>query len=113
MKKSFVTTSLLSFLAVGCAKPAVMAPRAEAPAPPATEMVEPETAHAEPIEVALPADPFNFVKAKKGWGEPGDYVVYRFTGSYRKTPLQMTRTVVGRRGGRRGSGAHRGGRFRR
>ena len=107
MKKILLGALCLSFSGLGCATPAIMKPRLPTEALRSAADLESETAHAEPMEHAIPADPFNFykrvdvsnfIKPVGHWGEAGDHVTYLFSGSYRASPLRMTRSVVGRRG---------------
>ncbi|MDC0739787.1 hypothetical protein [Polyangium mundeleinium] len=82
--------ALVSLLAMGCGKAAVrtqaLAP--EKPAPVVTAQKE-TVAKAEPeaVEEQAPV---------KGRREVGDYVVYRFSGSFQKAPVTLTERVVGR-----------------
>jgi len=82
--------ALVSLLAMGCGKAAVRT-QALAPEKPAPVVAEPKetVAKAEPeaVEEQAPA---------KGRREVGDYVVYRFSGSFQKAPVTLTERVVAR-----------------
>ncbi|TKD06586.1 hypothetical protein [Polyangium fumosum] len=83
--------ALVSLLAMGCGKAAVrtqaLAP--EKPAPVVTEQKE-TVAKAEPEAAEEEQAPV------EGRREVGDYVVYRFSGSFQKAPVTLTERVVGR-----------------
>jgi hypothetical protein len=82
---------LISMLAVGCGKAAV---KTHAAAPErATEkaVVHAEAAAAKPEEAPAKAEPIT--------REVGDYVVYRFSGTYRSAPITLTERVVAREEG--------------
>ncbi|MDI3283693.1 hypothetical protein [Polyangium sp. 15x6] len=82
--------ALVSLLAMGCGKAAVrtqaLAP--EKPAPAVTAQKE-TVAKAEP-EASKEQAP------EEGRHEVGDYVVYRFSGSFQKAPVTLTERVVAR-----------------
>jgi len=81
--------ALVSLLAMGCGKAAVQT-QALAPAIPAAAAAPQKEAvakaEAEPTEEA----------AKEERREVGDYVVYRFSGSFQKAPVTLTERVVAR-----------------
>jgi hypothetical protein len=89
---------------LGCA-PAALAPAPAAPAPAPAAM--PAEAHdAAPTATPATADAAKDVPATDTapasaplGRTPGDFVVYRFSGSFRKAPLTLTEKVVARRGG--------------
>jgi len=83
-----VALSIVTCLAAGCARtssspsPAVPASLAVAPAAPvAQEEASDDAAHASSESAAFTQ-------------KPGDYVVYRFSGGFRKTPLLLTQRIV-------------------
>jgi hypothetical protein len=108
MNRTLLTLATASILATGCGR-AALEQAAEAPAPiaqaPATH-----AAHLSLSDAALPA-PADAAKAAPidiaalaasapaaATRAPGDFVVYRFTGSFRKTPLTLTEKVVAKNG---------------
>jgi hypothetical protein len=80
--KLFVASALSLVLAAGCSRP--VSPRAAAD--------EPSTP--EKIAIALPKK----APAESAGRKPGDYVVFRFSGSYREAPVEMVQRVIARRG---------------
>ncbi len=90
MKRTLLTAtaaSLTSMLLLGCSHQ-LMQPTAEPQTAPndATRALEPtETA------ASQTASPVH-------WQRPGDFVVYRFSGSYRDAPLTLTRRLLSRDG---------------
>jgi hypothetical protein len=105
MNRILFSLAMASLLATGCAHPG-LAPKAEAPgnAKTAAEKDEAKAADdsaeaqaqtsASPKEAAADsASPEGDANARK----PGDFVIYRFSGSFRKTPLTLTQRVVDRR----------------
>lgn len=85
MKRIVVLVSSLSVLGLACARP---------PVAPAVTLAKPEvvrTSNALPVE-RLEQD----LSLRKS----GDYVVYRFSGSYRDSPVTMTQQVVAVRDGK-------------
>ncbi|MDI1445113.1 hypothetical protein [Polyangium sp. 6x1] len=82
--------ALVSLLAMGCGKAAVrtqaLAP--EKPAPAAVAVEKETVAKAEPEAAEEPAE--------EGRRDVGDYVVYRFSGSFQKAPVTLTERVVAR-----------------
>lgn len=87
MKRVLLAASSISLLSLGCGSP-VMNPSVT---PSSAEVRE-----RAPIDVALPVKP-EAAAANKSvrMREPGDFVVYRFSGSYRETPVTLTQQVVG------------------
>jgi hypothetical protein len=114
MKRTLFTLATASILVTGCgraaldqaaeapapfhggAAPFTAAPAVEAaPPPPAVSLFAPaEAAKVEPIDSAALAAAAQAIGARA----PGDFVVYRFTGSFRKAPLTLTEKVVARSG---------------
>jgi hypothetical protein len=96
MNRTLLTLAMASLLATGCAgvspTPTVATPasaRAEVPAAAAEEA----TAKAAPAPDATASE-----AETTGARKAGDFIVYRFTGSFRKTPLTLTERVIDRRG---------------
>jgi hypothetical protein len=96
MNRTLLTLAMASLLATGCAgvshtvtaaTPA--SARAEVPAAAAEET----TAKAAPAPVADASE-----AETTGARKAGDFIVYRFTGSFRKAPLTLTERVIDRRG---------------
>ena len=85
MKRIVVLVSSLSVFGLGCARSAVV---------PAVTLAKPEvvkTSNALPVEG---------VERDMSLRKSGDYVVYRFSGSYRDNPVTMTQQVVSVRDGK-------------
>jgi len=80
--------ALVSMLAVGCGKAAV---RTHAQAPEKHPQIEAPSPLAKAAEEAVDETPTN-PKPR----EVGDYVVYRFSGSFKKAPVTLTERVVAR-----------------
>ena len=97
MNRTLLTLAMASFLATGCAR-ANLAP--VAPSPASAEMAP--AAAAEQATAKAPPEPAAEVKAPEaettGARTAGDFIVYRFTGSFRKAPLTLTERVIERRG---------------
>jgi hypothetical protein len=100
MHRPLLTLATASILALGCGRAALdraaaapapaaleTAPTAKAPAPAPSEDAKPGVG----VEVDSAATP-SAVRM------PGDFVVYRFTGSFRRKPLTLTERVVARKG---------------
>jgi hypothetical protein len=81
MKRILLAVSLLSSLALGCSTRTMV---------PAVTTAEVEAAPAR-IVSALPVATEELEHAR----QVGDFVVYRFSGSYRDAPVEVTHTVVG------------------
>jgi hypothetical protein len=105
MTRTLLTLATASILVTGCGRAALEqaaaspAPIADArvaktaPEAPAPAAAAPDAEKAEAIDAtALTAAP------AVGARTPGDFVVYRFTGSFRKAPLTLTEKVVARSG---------------
>jgi hypothetical protein len=97
MNRTLLTLATASIFALGCGRAALDQPAA-APAPAANEAAA-ATKAAAPAEAAKPAvgseaDP----AAPPAARNPGDFVVYRFSGSFRSKPLTLTERVVARKG---------------
>ena len=95
MNRTLLTLAMASLLATGCAR-ANLAPVA---ASPASAAEAPAAATEETTATAAPAADATASEAETtGARRAGDFIVYRFTGSFRKTPLTLTERVVERRG---------------
>ena len=95
MNRTLLTFAMASLLATGCAR-ANLAPTA---ATPASEHAakEPAKADAE-AEKAAPEAPAGEAAEVTGARKAGDFIVYRFSGSFRKAPMTLTERVIERRG---------------
>jgi hypothetical protein len=91
MKRTLVAASTIALLSLGCGH--TTAPGVAAP--PSPVAAKPQ------LEVALPRAKTTAPPASPGLSlsEPGDFVVYRFSGSYREAPVTLTQRVVGRENG--------------
>ena len=114
MKRIFSAAAVLSlFAAVGCS-PAMIQPQAasdaastaaagetqdvKSEATPATQAVEADRKVDSELEPAVGAsDEKAAPQASAPWAA-GDFVVYRFTGSFHKTPVTLTEKVIARQG---------------
>lgn len=100
MKRTLLSLALASIFAMGCGRAALptqaAAPAAEKAAVKEAPVVESseEAASAAKDEVA----PKDEAAPAKGGRAPGDYVVYRFSGSFRKAPLTLTQRVIAKEG---------------
>ena len=95
MNRTLLTLAMASLLATGCAR-ANLAPVAASPA-----SADQAPAAAETTEKAAPeatADAKATEAETTGARTAGDFIVYRFTGSFRKAPLTLTERVIERRG---------------
>ncbi|HSN99003.1 MAG TPA: hypothetical protein VLS89_11980, partial [Candidatus Nanopelagicales bacterium] len=99
MTRTLLTAAIASLLAVGCGRAALDAPASSAAtagakttAPAAKE--EADEASAAKEEAAPDAAEADLAPAR----QPGDYVAYRFSGSFQKKPLTLTQRVVAREG---------------
>jgi hypothetical protein len=94
MNSKLLCVALVSTLAIGCGRAAVTARAPSAPAPAKIAQVAPiEEKAPEPAEEA--SEPA-VVKAPAR--AVGDYIVHRFSGSFRDAPLTLTQRVVAREG---------------
>lgn len=101
MNRILLTLATASVLVVGCGR-AALDQGASAPAPASVEKPSARTeAKADPASAAEKAE-LGGETAATGPASvarmPGDFVVYRFTGSFRKAPLTLTEKVVARSG---------------
>ena len=96
MNRTLLTLAMASLLATGCAGVS-LAPTAATPASARAET--PAAATEETTATTAPAADATASEAETtGARRAGDFIVYRFTGSFRKTPLTLTERVVERRG---------------
>ncbi len=96
MNRTLLTLAMASLLATGCAGVS-LAPTAATPASARTET--PAAAAEETTAKAAPAADATASEAEMtGARTAGDFIVYRFTGSFRKAPLTLTERVIERRG---------------
>ena len=100
MNRILIPLATASIFAMGCGRAALDQPAAAPAAPARAEVaVEAPAAPPAPAEVVKPdvahdAEPAPATSARA----PGDFVVYRFTGSFRKEPLTLTERVIARKG---------------
>jgi len=95
MNRPLLALATASLFALGCGHAALDQGAAAPPAP--VEASAPAKAAAPaPVEAARAAEPAAASAAPAR--TPGDFVVYRFTGSFRKAPLTLTERVVARQG---------------
>jgi hypothetical protein len=100
MNRTLLTLATASFLALGCGR-AALEPAAQSAAPPAAAKAD-----AKPAEEAAKAPEAKAAEGDKapaselapGARKVGDYVIHRFSGSFRKTPLTLTQRVIARQG---------------
>lgn len=102
MKRTLLTLAMTSLFAVGCghagsAAKASNAPMASAHAARAAKAAA-RHASAAPEAAAKSAAPIAATAESGDARAPGDFVVYRFSGSFRKAPITLTQRVVARKG---------------
>ncbi|MBI4705077.1 MAG: hypothetical protein HY744_28555 [Deltaproteobacteria bacterium] len=91
MRKTPLCAAILTILSSACGHAAI-SPDVAAPAVPAkATVVAAETTKAAASD-SPPAAP------GPAWQQAGDFVVYRFSGTYRDRPAKLTQKIVGRRG---------------
>jgi hypothetical protein len=96
MNRTLLTLAMASLLATGCAR-ATLAPTAATAA--STGAEKPAAAAEEATAKAAPEADVKAPEAETtGARKAGDFIVYRFTGSFRKAPLTLTERVIERRG---------------
>jgi hypothetical protein len=97
MNRILLTLAMASILATGCGRAALDPMASTSPAQARTL-----TAEAPPAPVGPPGAELSLADAAlasaPGARVPGDFVVYRFSGSFRKVPLTLTERVIDRRG---------------
>lgn len=87
--KRLVLSALVSILAVGCGKAAVRTQAVTTPEKPAV-VASVEKEAEKPVETKAETAPIEKPRAV------GDYVVYRFSGSFHKAPVTLTERIVAR-----------------
>jgi len=92
MKKIFLTLPAVALLTMGCGH-GLMQPQAASD----SEIVAVEADRDEPVDLRVSAaDPGDPEARFSREPQVGDFVVFRFSGSYRSQPLMMTQRVVAR-----------------
>lgn len=100
MNRILLTLATASMFVVGCGR-AALDHEAMTPAPASVEPAAPAPEKAAPAKDAkddIGADATPAAAPATVGRMPGDFVVYRFTGSFRKTPLTLSQKVVAREG---------------
>lgn len=101
MNRILVPLATASIFALGCGH-AALEQHLEAPAAPvrAQASVQAPAALLDVAKLAVPrdVDPAPSTMPAASVRAPGDFVVYRFTGSFRKAPLTLTERVIARKG---------------
>jgi hypothetical protein len=95
MNRTLLTFAMASLLATGCAR-ANLAPAATPASEPAAKSPTKAT-EAEAEKTAVEATASEAAEVT-GARKAGDFIVYRFSGSFRKAPLTLTERVIERRG---------------
>jgi len=95
MNRTLLTFALASLFATGCAR-ANLAPAATAASEDAK--AAPAKVTEEKVENAAPEAKASEEAETTGARKAGDFIVYRFSGSFRKAPLTLTERVIERRG---------------
>lgn len=95
MNRTLLTFALASLLATGCAR-ANLAPAKAAASESAAEPKAKVTDEA--VEKAAPSPEAKATEAAETTGarKAGDFIVYRFSGSFRKAPITLTERVIAR-----------------
>lgn len=97
MTRTLLTATLVSLLAAGCGRAALDA-RASSPAAEKAKIAAREASpEAEEAAAAAEAGSESAEEAAAP-RRPGDYVAYRFTGSFQKKPITLTQRIVAREG---------------
>ncbi len=96
MNRTLLTFAMASLLATGCAR-ANLAPTAATPASARAAKTLARDAAAD-AEKAAPEAAASEAAEVTGARKAGDFIVYRFSGSFRKAPLTLTERVIERRG---------------
>src|SRR6516165_1687988 len=99
MHRTLYVLATASIFALGCGHAAesrgALAP---APAPMEAAAAKAPAEAADPAKPAVGSDAEPAAATTPTARMPGDFVVYRFTGSFRRTPLTLTQRVVARKG---------------
>ena len=103
MKRTLLTLAMTSLFAAGCghagsSAKASNAPMAPAHAAQAAKAAARHASAAAPDAAAKAAAPIAATLDSGDARAPGDFVVYRFSGSFRKAPITLTQRVVARKG---------------
>ena len=105
MTRTLLSAALASLLAVGCgraaldAQPTTLANTAKAKTSSDAAATSPEKGASDEISgKSSPTDAAESLLAASPLRQPGDYVAYRFTGSFQKKPVTLTQRVVAREG---------------
>ncbi len=103
MNRTLLTLAMASILATGCARAAFTPEAASAASPSAAKHADDSAAKTADATDATKTDDAAPSKADAtadaaGARKPGDFIIYRFTGSFRKAPLTLTERVVDRQG---------------
>ena len=106
MKRFLLTASVLTLVGLGCShtlmQPGAVTPAEEQQSKSDAAATTKSTGSTEPqsVDVALPAEAQSSAAAGAMLQRnPGDFVVYRFSGSYRKSPVTVSQRVVDRKDG--------------
>ena len=106
MKRFLLTASVLTLIQLGCSQRVMQPPAAtaadEAKSDPPAAASEQSAATSDPtasnptvpMDQQVTADPGAMLRRN-----PGDFVTYRFSGSYRKSPVTLTQRIVSRNEG--------------
>jgi hypothetical protein len=99
MTRTLLTAALFSLLAAGCGRAALDA-RASSPAAEEAKIAAHEASPEAEEAAAAEAGPESDEEALEAAAprQPGDYVAYRFTGSFQKRPITLTQRIVAREG---------------
>ena len=103
MNRILLTLATASIFVVGCGR-AALDHEAVTPAPASVEPEAPAQAKEAPakdvkdVKEEIGADATPAASPETAGRMPGDFVVYRFTGSFRKAPLTLSQKVVAREG---------------
>lgn len=97
MNRILLALATASIFAMGCGRAALdQGPAAPAPSPAKVEAASKAQETAQ--ETAAPKGDIAADDHAAGTRMPGDFVVYRFSGSFRKAPLTLTQRVIARNG---------------
>jgi hypothetical protein len=97
MNRILLSLATASIFALGCGRAALdQEPATPVPSLPSVEAKATAPAEAAKPDVGIDAEPAAAPAA--GARLPGDFVVYRFTGTFRRAPLTLTERVVARKG---------------
>jgi hypothetical protein len=97
MTRTLISLATASLFALGCGR-AALDRGAAAPAPAKGDVRASTPAKTDDAEAAVGSDAASEATPRAALRMPGDFVVYRFTGSFRKKPLSLTQRVIARKG---------------